>query len=162
MKRITAVIACLLAATLLIATTAPAAFAQQSGDGWANVQALSGDIDLSIKLKDGKTLRGEFSSVNDSELTILRKGKQQVIAKDTIAEIHRLDRKAEKGKYAAIGAGIGTAAGGGIGAVKASQTSDDGGIYTVVGVIMGAGFGALGGLAFGAAKRKHVLIYQAR
>ena len=95
-----------------------------------NVQALSGDVDLSIKLKDGKTLRGEFSSVNDSELTILRKGKQQVLAKDTIAEIHRLDRKAEKGKYAAIGAGIGTATGGGIGAVKASQTSDDGGIYT--------------------------------
>jgi len=52
---------------------APAAFAQQAGDGWANVQALSGDVDLSIKLKDGKTLRGEFSSVNDSELTILRK-----------------------------------------------------------------------------------------
>ena len=62
---------------------APAAFAQQSGDGWANVQALSGDVDLSIKLKDGKTLRGEFSSVNDSELTILRKGKQHVSVGET-------------------------------------------------------------------------------
>ncbi|HYV24282.1 MAG TPA: hypothetical protein VE969_03520 [Pyrinomonadaceae bacterium] len=88
--------------------------------------------------------------------------KQQVIARDTIAEIHRLDRKAEKGKYAAIGAGIGTAAGGGIGGIKASHTGDDGRTYTMVGLIMGAGFGALGGLAFGAAKRKHALIYQAR
>jgi hypothetical protein len=162
MKRITAMIACLLAATLLISTIGPAAFAQQSSDGWANVQALSGDVDLSVKLKEGKTLRGEFSSVNDSELTILRKGKQQVIAKNTIAEIHRLDRKAEKGKYAAIGAAIGTGTGLAIGAGKASSGRDDYEIFYAIGPIMGAGIGALGGLAFGAAKRKHVLIYQAR
>ena len=162
MKRMTVMIACLAAATLLISTMAPEAFAQQSGDGWANVQALSDDVDLSVKLKDGKTLHGEFSSVNDSELTILRKGKQQVIAKDTIAEIHRLDRKAEKGKYAAIGAGIGTGTGLAIGAGKASSGRDDYEIFYAIGPIMGAGIGALGGLAFGAAKRKHVLIYQAR
>ena len=48
-----------------------------------------------------------------------------------------------------------------IGGVKANSTSDDGYVYTIVGVIFGTGFGALGGLLFGAAKRKHVLIYEA-
>jgi hypothetical protein len=160
MQRRTSVVAMLLVANILIVTMAPAAFAQRQND-WTNVQSVSIDEDLSIKLKDGHKLTGKFSSANDSELTIIRKGKQQIIAKGTVAEIYRLERKAEKGKYAAIGAGIGAAAGGGIGAVKASQTLDDGGIYTVVGLAFGTGFGALGGLLFGAAKRKHVLIYQA-
>jgi len=161
MKRtLSSVVASFVAITIFMAATTPAAFAQRASD-WSNVQSVAIDEDLSIKLKDGHKVSGDFSSANDSELTIIRKGKQQVIAKSTIAEIYLLERKAEKGKYAAIGAGIGAAAGGGIGAVKASQTLDDGGIYTVVGLAFGTGFGALGGLLFGAAKRKHVLIYQA-
>ena len=160
MQKIMSIIATLVVASILIASIAPATFAQRPSD-WANVQSVTIDEDLSIKLKDGHIASGKFSSANDSELTIIHKGKQQVIPKDTIAEIHLLKRKAEKGKYAAIGAGIGAAAGGGIGAAKASQTSDDGGIYTVVGLAFGTGFGALGGLLFGAGKRKHILIYQA-
>lgn len=160
MQKNMSVIATLVVASILIASIAPATFAQRPSD-WANVQSVAIDEGLSIKLKDGHKVSGKFSSANDSELTIIRKGKQQVISKDTIAEIHLLKRKAEKGKYAAIGAGIGAAAGGGIGAAKASQTSDDGGIYTVVGLAFGTGFGALGGLLFGAGKRKHILIYQA-
>jgi len=159
MQKPISMIAMPLAMSIVIATISPATFAQRPSD-WATVQSVAIDEDLSIKLKDGHRMSGKFSSANDSELTIIRKGKQQVITKDKIAEIYLLKRKAEKGKYAAIGAGIGAAAGGGIGAAKASQTSDDGGIYTVVGLAFGTGFGALGGLLFGAGKRSHVLIYQ--
>lgn len=159
-RNLTSLIASFVAAAVLIAAMAPATLAQHPKD-WANVQSVGIDEDLSIKLKDGHKVSGKFSSANDSELTIIRKGKQQVIQKDLIAQVYHLQRKAEKGKYAAIGAGIGAAAGGGIGAAKASQTLDDGGIYTVVGLAFGTGFGALGGLLFGAAKRKHVLIYDA-
>jgi len=159
-RTITSFIASFVAATIFIAAMAPAAFAQHRND-WANVQSVGIDEDLSIKLKDGHRISGKFSSANDSELTIIRKGKQQVIQKDLVAQVYHLQRKAEKGKYAAIGAGIGAATGGGIGAVKASHTSDDGGIYTVVGLAFGTGFGALGGLLFGAGKRKHALIYEA-
>lgn len=160
MKRTTSIVALFVMVTMLAASIAPVAFAQRSSD-WAAVQSIGIDEDLSIKLKDGNKVSGKFSSANDSELTIIRKGKQHVLAKATIAEIYQLERKAEKAKYAAIGAGIGAAAGGGIGAAKASHTLDDGGIYTVVGLAFGTGFGALGGLLFGAGKRKHVLIYQA-
>ncbi|HEX5704338.1 MAG TPA: hypothetical protein VFX97_14135 [Pyrinomonadaceae bacterium] len=34
-------------------------------------------------------------------------------------------------------------------------------VYTIVGVMFGAGFGALGGLLWGSAKQKQVLIYEA-
>ena len=154
-------ISCLLATTLVILTVAPVAFAQQARGDWTAVQSLPADADISIRLKTGKRVRGEFLSATDNELTITRKKKGESFAKDTIAQVERLERKAEKGKYAAIGAAIGTGVGAGIGGAKASSTSDDGYVYTIAGVAMGAGFGALGGFLFGQAKRKHVLIYQA-
>jgi hypothetical protein len=161
-RKLTTTIACLLAATLFTSAVSPVAFAQQPGGDWTNVQSVAPGDEVSVKLKDGHNLRGRFSSANDSELTILRKNKPQPIAKNTIAKVYRLERRAEKAKYAAIGAGIGAAAGGGIGGVKAaSGSSSDDGIYTLVGLVFGTGFGALGGFLFGAAKRKHVLIYQA-
>jgi len=154
-------ISCALAVTLVLVTVGPTAFAQQARGDWTAVQSLPADADISVQLKTGKKVRGDFLSATDNELTITRKGKGESFAKDAIAQIERLERKAEKGKYALIGAGIGTAAGAGIGAAKASGTSDDGYVYTIVGVAMGAGFGALGGFIFGQGKRKHVLIYQA-
>jgi hypothetical protein len=157
----TSPVACFVAIMLLVGTIGPTAFAQQARGDWTAVQSLPADEDISIKLKTGKKVRGEFLSATDNELTITRKGKGESFAKDAIAEIERLERKAEKGKYALIGAGVGTAAGAGIGVAKAGRTSDDGYVYTVAGVAMGAGFGALGGFLFGQAKRKHVLIYQA-
>ena len=162
MRRVTSLISCSMAIALVVVTAAPAAFAQQPALGdWTAVKSLPNDEDISIQLKTGKRVRGEFLSATDNEVTITRKGKGESFARDLIARIERLERKAEKGKYAAIGAAIGTGVGAGIGGAKASSTSDDGYVYTIVGVAFGAGFGALGGFLFGAGKRKHVLIYQA-
>ena len=167
MRRITSSMALALAITLFAGTISPvvsagpAYFAQQARGDWTAVESLPADEDIAIKLKSGKQVRGEFLSATANEVTITRKGKAESFAKDSIAQIDRLVRKAEKGKYAAIGAAIGTGVGAGIGGAKASSASDDGYVYTIAGVAMGAGFGALGGLLWGQAKRKHVLIYQA-
>lgn len=162
MKRTTALVAIILTVTVLTSTISPAVFAQQPARGdWTSIQSLGVDESLSIKLRDGKKVSGKFSSANASELTIIRKGRQQVIAKDTIAQVYHSQRKAEKAKYTAIGAAIGAGAGAAIGGARANSTSDDGYVYTIVGVIFGTGFGALGGLLFGQAKRKSVLIYEA-
>lgn len=161
MRKITSFIACALALLLVLVTTGPVAFAQQARGDWTAVQSLPADADISIKLKTGKTVRGEFLSATGSELTITRKGKGESFAKDAIAQIERLERKAEKGKYALIGAGIGAGAGTAIGGAKAAGASDDGYVYTIVGLAMGTGFGALGGFIWGQAKRKHELIYSA-
>ena len=161
MQRRTVTTAFLVAISLLISSLGPVAFAQQPTGDWTAVQSLPNDSDVSIKLKSGKTVRGEFANANDREISIFRKGKSEAIAKDTIAEIHQLKRKAEKGKYAAIGAGIGAGTGLAIGAAKNSPPVDDGEIYPVAGTILGAGIGAIGGLLFGQGKRKHELIYRA-
>ena|SRR5215813_9942279 len=161
MRRINSLMAGALSVALASVTIVPVAFAQQARGDWTAVQSLPADTEISVKLKTGKHVRGDFLSATDNELTITRKGKGESFAKGAIAQIDRLERKAEKGKYALIGAGIGTAAGAGIGGAKASSTSDDGYVYTIAGVAMGAGFGALGGFLFGQAKRKHVRIYEA-
>src|ERR1044072_1966903 len=100
MQRRTVTTAFLVAISLLISSLGPVAFAQQPTGDWTAVQSLPNDSDVSIKLKSGKTVRGEFASANHREISIFRKGKSEAIAKDTIAEIHQLKRKAEKGKYA--------------------------------------------------------------
>jgi hypothetical protein len=161
MRRMTSLISFALMVALVLVTVGPTAFAQQARGDWTAVQSLPADADISLKLKTGKRVRGDFLSATDNELMITRKGKGESFAKDAIAEVERLERKAEKGKYAGIGAAIGTGVGAGIGGAKASSASDDGYVYTVVGVAMGAGFGALGGLLWGQAKRKHIPIYQA-
>src|SRR5262249_38318594 len=118
MRRITPWMALGLAVSLCAGNIMPAVFAQQARGDWTAVQSLPADEEIAIKLKSGKQVRGEFLSATDNELTITRKGKGESFAKDAIAQIDRLERKAEKGKYALIGSGIGAATGGGIGAAK--------------------------------------------
>ena len=84
-----------------------------------------------------------MTSVTSDELSLIRKSKTETVRHDSISEIYRIKRKAEKGKYAAIGAGIGAGVGLGIGLAKNSPPVDDGEIYPKVGAILGAGIGAV-------------------
>jgi len=131
------------------------------GSGWSAVQAVATDERLIVKLKDGKTIEGKMIEANDSNLSISRDKKVVNIARADIQSIHHSKGKAAKGKWAVVGTGIGAATGAGIGAAKASNTSDDGGIYTVVGLALGAGIGAIGGALFGTTRRSRELVYQA-
>lgn len=159
MKRKTVVLSILLAISLIYS---PVAMAQQSTAGdWSSVRAVSLGDELIIKLKDGKNVRGKVSGSTDADVTITHKNKSETFARDSVSQVYQLKRKAEKGKYAAIGAGIGAGAGLGIGLAKNSPPIDDGGIYPIMGTVIGAGIGAVGGFLFGQAKRKRELIYQA-
>ena len=162
MRRSIAILNILLAFTLIYS---PVAAAQQStlSVEWDTVKAVPQGDELFIKLKDGQTVRGRLTSVTDTALSITGKNnKTETLDRNDVSEVYQLRRKAEKAKYALIGAGVGAAVGGGLGAAKNSPESDDGEIYTVIGVMLGAGIGAVGGLLFGQGKRKRVLIYQAR
>jgi len=161
MRRKTAIVSLLLVATLIYS---PLALGQQSSapDNWSAVQDVPPGDELIVQLKNGTSVKGKVSSGGADELSLTRKGNTEAVRRDTISLVFHVKRKAEKGKYAAIGAGIGAGAGLGIGLARNSPPVDDGEIYPVVGTIMGAGIGAVSGLLFGAAKRKRVLIYQAR
>lgn len=166
MRRKTTILCALMAITLgysQMAIASPLAMAQQptaSGD-WSVVQALAPGDALIVKLKDGRSVDGKLNSVTDAELSLTRNNKSEAFGRDRIFQIYSRKRKAEKGKYAAIGAGIGAGAGLGIGLAKNSPPIDDGEIYPIIGASLGAGIGAIGGFLFGQAKRKRVLIYQA-
>jgi hypothetical protein len=135
--------------------------AQGSLHDWSTVQAVGADERLIVEKKDGKTITGKMIEATATNLTISRHGKVEHIPRDTIQQIHHSKGKAEKAKWAGIGAAVGTAAGAGIGTLKAHSISDDGGIYVLAGLIIGAGAGAGAGAAFGATRRDRELIYTA-
>lgn len=155
-----ALLSALLAITLLLS---PAAHAQQptATGNWAAVQAVPAGDELIIKFKDGQSERGRLISVTDTALSITRKNKEQTFGRADISQIHHLRRKAEKTKYALVGAGAGAVVGAVAGKAKNSPPIDDGEIYVVLGTAIGAGIGAVAGLLFGQGRRKRVLIYQA-
>jgi hypothetical protein len=123
------------------------------------VQRLKTNERLVVKQKDGKELKGEMIEATDTTLTIDRNGKPLAIARGDVRQVHVSEGKAQKGKWALIGAGIGAGAGAGIGAVKYSANVDDSELWIPVGMMFGAGVGAVSGLFFGQSNRKRVLVY---
>ena len=160
MRKRIAIVSVLLAITLVYSPLARAQQPAASGN-WSAVQALAPGDDLVVKLKDGRSVEGKLNSVTDTELSLTRNNKSESFGRDRVFQVYEKKRKSEKGKFAAIGAGIGAGTGLGIGLAKNSPPIDDGRIYPVLGTILGAGIGAVGGFLFGQAKRKRVLIYQA-
>jgi hypothetical protein len=149
----------IVAASLIVSAT-PLALGQQPSMGdWSVVQSLSPDERIVISLKSGKEVKGKFLDAAGNEITILRKGKHESFARDTVAQIHHVKGTAKKGQWALIGSGIGAGTGFGIGQAKNSPPVDDGGIYPVMGTIIGAGIGAASGFLFGETRRHRVLIY---
>lgn len=151
----------LLLVLVLLSTHAPLAFAQQSTstNNWSAVQQLKTNERLVVKQKSGKELKGLMIEATDTTLTIDRDGKPVSIPRADVRQVYVIEGKAAKGKWAAIGAGIGAGAGTGIGYGKYSPDSDDSEVYIVMGLLIGAGAGAVGGLLFGQTKRKRVMVY---
>lgn len=150
-----------LLALLLLATHSSLAFSQQTArlDEWSTVQALRAGEKLLVKKTDGKQVKGEMIEATDTALTIDRDGKPLSISRADVREVYVRVGKAEKGKWAAIGAGIGAGAGTGIGAIKYSPNVDDSELFIGMGLLIGAGVGAVTGMLFGKGKRKRVLVY---
>ena len=158
-----ALISCLAALSLFISVLTPSAFAQRMVfDDWTAVQSLTPSDEIVITLKTDKEVKGKFLDAGAGEVSIERKGKRESVAKDTIAQIHLVKRKAAKGQWALIGAGIGAGTGFAIGQARNSPPVDDGEIYPFMGTVIGAGVGATVGYLFGQSRRKRTLIYQGR
>ena len=148
---------------LLVFSYSPLAFAQTaSSNDWTVVQRLKTDERLIVRQKDGKQVKGRMIEATDTTLTIDRDGKPFSIARTDVRQVSVIEGKAQKGKWALIGAGIGAGAGAGIGAIKYSPDSDDSELWIPVGLMFGTGIGAVSGLLFGTSTRKRVMVYDAR
>jgi hypothetical protein len=151
----------LLLVIFLISGQTSWAVAQQSGplNIWAAVQQLGTDEMVVVKRPDGKEVKGRMIEASETTLTIDRDGKPFAIPRGEVRQVHVIAGKAQKGKWALIGAGVGAAAGSGIGAIKYSPDSDDSGIYIGMGFLIGIGAGAATGVLFGQSRRKRDLVY---
>ena len=148
---------------LLLSIHSPLAFAQQaSSNDWTVVQRIRTSEKLVVRQKDGKEHKGEMIEATDTALTIDRNGRPMSIARADVRQVSVISGKAAKGKWALIGAGIGAGAGAGIGAVKYSPNVDDSELWVPVGLMFGAGVGAVSGMLFGQSQRKRVMVYDAR
>jgi hypothetical protein len=150
----------LLLVVALLSTQAPLAVAQSAAiNNWSAVQQLKTNERLVVKQRNGKELKGLMIEATETTLTIDRDGKPVAIPRADVRQVHVIEGKAAKGKWALIGAGIGAGAGTGIGYGKYSPNSDDSEIYIAMGLLIGAGAGAAGGFLFGQSRRKRVMVY---
>jgi len=152
----------ILVASLLLATVPVAA--QGQTDTWSRVSSLPGGIRLSVKLKNGKTVNGDFSSASDATLSLMVKKAPLEIRRDEVVTVHEVTKKSAT-KATLIGTGIGAGAGAVAGAVSDSN-NDDGfekldSAATGVLTVAGAGVGALVGFLVGRSGNKRVLVYEA-
>jgi len=146
---------------VLLSSHAPLAFAQQtpSVSEWASVQQIKTNERVFVRQKNGKEIKGRMIEASDTTLTIDRDGKPFSVARGDVRQIYVVSGTAQKGKWALIGAGIGAGVGTGIGYAKYSPDSDDSEIYIPIGLLIGAGSGAIGGMLFGQNTRRRELVY---
>ena len=148
---------------LLLSSHAPLAFAQQaSSNDWTVVQRIKTNEKILVKQKNGKEVKGSMIEANDSTLTIDRDGKPFSIPRADVRQVYVIEGKAQKGKWALIGAGIGAGVGAAIGRSKYSRDRDDSEMWLPIGLMFGSGAGAAGGFLFGTSTRKRVMVFDSR
>ncbi len=140
-------------------------FAQKTSDPsigtWSDVQALQAGNELTIKLKDGKSINGRLRSVSDSGLSVSGGKGDTVVDREDLYRIYRQVPKTHDRAMA-----IGAAIGGGLGVASGVFSSDGAGDLSqpasivLIGAVF-AGVGALIGWAVNGGK-KRVLVYQAK
>lgn len=145
---------------LLLSSQTPLVFAQSLSD-WGAVQRIQTNEKLLVRQKNGKEITGRMIEGSDTTLTIDRDGKPFSIPRADVRQVYIVEGKAQKGKWALIGAGVGAGAGAGIGYAKYSPNRDDSEIWVPVGLMFGAGIGAVSGFLFGQTTRKRTLVYAA-
>ncbi|HEV2837107.1 MAG TPA: hypothetical protein VGW58_17445 [Pyrinomonadaceae bacterium] len=154
-----------LVASLLLSTVTVAAQGQMND--WSRVTSIASGSKLSVKLKNGKTVNGTFSSASDSALSLMVKNTRTELKREDVATVHEVIKKSAT-KATLIGMGVGAGAGAALGAISDSQVDSgfefdklDTAVTAGLAVI-GAGVGAIVGYFVGRSGSKRLLIYDAR
>ena len=99
--------ALVLVGSLLLSTATVAA--QGQTNDWARVTSLPSSSKLSVKLKNGKTINGDFRSASDTTLSLTAKNAPVEVKRDEVATIHEVTKKSAT-KAMLIGTGVGAGA----------------------------------------------------
>ena len=161
--RMRKIVSCFIAAMLALPIDGLAQ--STSSNNWTAVTTLPSGQKLVIELRNGKKVKGEFGSASETTLTVALSKNTEDINRSEIRKIYR-----ENGVSAGKSTLIGTAIGGGTGAVLGGATGgcdpqsfciiDRGAAAGILGVA-GASVGAITGFVVGKLRQKKVLIYEA-
>jgi hypothetical protein len=132
---------------------------------WEVLKAIPPGDEVSLRLRNGQTLKGRLISVSDTALTLARGDITTDVTRRDALRVYRVISKSAK-RATLIGLGIGAGVGGfGAGAAAATaRGSGEPGEYGLAVLIygaIGAGVGALTGYIAGSRKHRE-LIYETR
>ncbi len=117
---------------------------QPPGGNWNKVQSLPARADITVELKRGGTISGEFVRLTEDSILLQEDGTERTYLKDLVARVQWM-RPGSKAKVAGIAGGILFGIGFGLGyasaATIADQNSMPAGERAQVGAVMGAVFG---------------------
>jgi hypothetical protein len=156
---------CLALAVCLLLSSVTA-MAQESRpaavNNWSRLSSIASGSKLSVKLKNGQTVNGEFSKVTDATLSLTVKSKSVELRREDVFSVYEVKKKSAT-KSTLIGLGVGAGAGLGIGLAGRSNDGFDkiDNAVTAGLTVLGAGAGALTGYFLGKRGTKRTLIYQA-
>ncbi len=156
-------ISLVLVAVLLLPSITLAQGTTASTGDWSRLNTVTSGSKLVVKLKNGKTVNGDLSSVSDTALSLSDGNNPMDLNREDVLKVYQIAGKSAK-KATLIGLGMGAAAGAAVGAAG----GDDDGFFIsraqlAAGLsVLGAGVGALAGFAIGKTGNKRVLIYEAK
>jgi hypothetical protein len=134
--------------------------AQTAPTDWSRLNALTSEAKLSVKLKDGKKVEGNFAAVSDTALSLTVKNVRKEIRREDVASVYEvLGRSAATATLIGMGVGAGVGTGLGIAADAGDDPFELHNGITAGLAVVGAGVGALAGFLVGKARKKRVLVY---
>ena len=140
--------------------------AQTALSDWSRLNSVASGSKLSVKLKDGKTVKGSLRSVSDTGLSLTVNKTERELRRNEILTVHEITPKSVK-KTTLIGLAVGAGAGAAVGIAGDASNNDDGfeklDNTIAAGVtVLGAGVGALTGFLIGRSGKKRVLLYESK
>ncbi len=153
-----------LAAILLLPSVMSAQVGTAPINDWSALNTVTPGSKLSVKLKNGKTVKGELSNISDTALSLSVKKKPVDVKREDVFSVHQTSQRSAT-KATLIGMGAGAGAGAVIGTVGGSKDDGFGKIdraATLGLTVIGGAAGALVGYLVGRSGRKRVLIYEAK
>ncbi len=148
----------------MVAFGQPIVLAQEASPPWFGtweaVKAIPPGDKVEIKLKNGRTVKGEVASVSDTAIIVGSGSKSVTTARDDVQQLFRIIKTSSR-KPVLVGALVGAGAGVVIGASLDDGRSKLSAPEVAVVGLVGAGLGFLVGRLF-RNKKKLILIYESR
>ena len=127
---------------------------------WEKVEALKLGPQITVDLKNGDRIKGQFEGLSPSELSLRTHSAQAAIPRAEVGRIMMYENDSRV-NGTLFGAGVGAGIGVAIVIIAGNGVQSEFGETASGFALLGAGIGALGGWGIDATSRKEIVLYQA-